>query len=218
AATAVTQCALDGATRSLTYGELAHSKAELAATLCAAGVGPGHRVAVAVPRSVEQVVALVAVVTAGGAYVPLDLAYPDERLEYILADAAPQVVLVDQEHRDRFTRLLDRAGVRARVLVQGDEPVDGPVDEQGGEPVHEPVDEPGGEAGDEHLLHTGLPAVGPEDAAYVIYTSGSTGRPKGVVVPHRAVTALLANTRPDMEFGPDDVWVQFHSFSFDFAV
>ncbi|MEV7656743.1 amino acid adenylation domain-containing protein, partial [Streptomyces anulatus] len=197
-ATAVTQCALDGGTRSLTYGELADTKTELAATLCAAGVGPGQRVAVAVPRSLEQVVALVAVVTAGGAYVPLDLAYPDERLEYILADAAPQVVLVDRDHRDRFTRLLDRAGVRARVLVQGDEA--------------------GFEPGDEQPPATGLPAVGPGDPAYVIHTSGSTGRPKGVVVPHRAVTALLANTRPDMGFGPDDVWVQFHSFSFDFAV
>ncbi|MFI7291874.1 amino acid adenylation domain-containing protein [Streptomyces anulatus] len=190
AATAVTQCALDGGTRSLTYGELADAKNELAAALCAAGVGPGHRVAVAVPRSLEQVAALVAVVTAGGAYVPLDLAYPDERLEYILADAAPQVVLVDREQRSRFTGLLDRAGVRARVLVQGDE----------------------------HPLDTGLPAVGPGDPAYVIYTSGSTGRPKGVVVPHRAVTTLLANTRPDLDFGSDDVWVQFHSFSFDFAV
>lgn len=52
----------------------------------------------------------------------------------------------------------------------------------------------------------------------MIYTSGSTGRPKGVVVPHSSVVALLANTRPDMDFGPHDVWVQFHSFSFDFAV
>ncbi|MDX5573933.1 non-ribosomal peptide synthetase [Streptomyces sp. ID01-9D] len=190
AATAVTQCALDGATRSLTYGELSDAKTELAAVLRAAGVGPGKRVAVAVPRSLEQVVALVAAVTAGGAYVPLDLAYPDERLEYILADAAPQVVLVDREHRSRFTRLLDRAGVSARVLVQGDD----------------------------HPLDTTVPEVRPGDPAYVIYTSGSTGRPKGVVVPHSAVSTLLANTRPDMDFGPDDVWVQFHSFSFDFAV
>ena len=86
--------------------------------LRAAGVGPGKRVAVAVPRSLEQVVALVAIVTAGGAYVPLDLAYPDERLEYILADAAPQVVLVDREQRDRFTRAAGpggRAGPRARA-------------------------------------------------------------------------------------------------------
>ncbi|GGW46429.1 non-ribosomal peptide synthetase [Streptomyces caelestis] len=192
AATAVTQCGLDGGTRSLTYGELANAKCELAAALRAAGVGPGRRVAVAVPRSVEQVVALVAIVGAGGAYVPLDLAYPDERLEYILADAAPQVVLVDREQRDRFTELLARTGLRARVLVQGDE------------------------------LPQATTAPGPEaswhDPAYVIYTSGSTGRPKGVVVPHSSVVTLLANAQPDMDFGPHDVWVQFHSFSFDFAV
>ncbi|MEV0385500.1 amino acid adenylation domain-containing protein [Nonomuraea sp. NPDC050643] len=190
AAVAVTQCGLGGGTRSMTYGELAEAKNELAAALRAAGAGPGGRVAVAVPRSLEQVVALVAIVTAGGAYVPLDPAYPDERLEYILADAAPQVVLVDREHRNRFTRLAARAGVPARVLVQGD---DLPLD-------------------------TTAPEVGPHDPAYVIYTSGSTGRPKGVVVPHSSVVTLLANTRPDMGFGPDDVWVQFHSSSFDFAV
>ncbi|MGW2036890.1 amino acid adenylation domain-containing protein [Streptomyces virginiae] len=194
AATAVTQCALDGATRSLTYGELAAERDALAATLRAVGVGPGERVAVAVPRSLEQVVALVAVVTAGGAYVPLDLAYPDGRLEYVLADAAPQVVLVGPGQRDRFTRLLDRAGVPARVLVQG-------------EPLPQAPEGPA----------TALDA-GPHDPAYVIYTSGSTGRPKGVVVPHSSVVALLANTRPAMDFGPHDVWVQFHSYSFDFAV
>uniref|UniRef100_UPI00278C5C26 non-ribosomal peptide synthetase n=1 Tax=Streptomyces sp. KL118A TaxID=3045153 RepID=UPI00278C5C26 len=106
------------------------------------------------------------------------------------------VVLVDREQRDRFTALLDRAGVSARVLVQGDEP---------------PQDADGSVAG---------PAAEARwnDPAYVIYTSGSTGRPKGVVVPHSSVVTLLANTRPDMGFGPHDVWVQFHSFSFDFAV
>ncbi|MCX0242380.1 non-ribosomal peptide synthetase [Streptomyces drozdowiczii] len=192
AATAVTRCGLDGTTDSLTYGELAAAKDRLAATLRAAGVRPGLRVAVAVPRSLEQVTALIAIVSAGGAYVPLDQAYPDERLEYILRDAAPQAVLVGPDERARFSGLLDRAGVPARVLVLGEEPVLG-------EP---PV--------------ATRPA--PHDPAYVIYTSGSTGRPKGVVVPHLSVAALLANTRADMGFGPDDVWVQFHSYSFDFAV
>ncbi|MGW7439114.1 amino acid adenylation domain-containing protein [Streptomyces sp. NPDC054849] len=202
AATAVTRCALDGGTRSLTYGELADAKNELARALRAAGVGPGERVAVAVPRSLEQVVALVAIVTAGGAYVPLDLAYPDERLEYVLADAAPQVVLVDREQRDRFTELLARAGVPARVLVQGEQP---PHDARDARDATGPRDA----AGPEAAWH---------DPAYVIYTSGSTGRPKGVVVPHSSVVTLLANTRPAMDFGPHDVWVQFHSYSFDFAV
>lgn len=194
AAVAVTQCGLDGAVRSLTYGELASAKDELATALRAAGVGPGARVAVVLPRSLEQVVALVAIVTAGGAYVPLDPAYPDERLEYILADAAPQAVLVDREQRDRFAGLPARAGVPARVLVLGDELPQA----------------------DEAVAPTAVP--GPQDPAYVIYTSGSTGRPKGVVVPHASVVALLVNTRPDMDFGPRDVWVQFHSYSFDFAV
>ncbi|MFI7178267.1 amino acid adenylation domain-containing protein [Streptomyces spororaveus] len=196
AATAVTQCALDGGSRSLTYGQLMSEKDELAHLLRAAGVRPGERVAVAVPRSLEQVVALVAIVTAGGAYVPLDLAYPDARLEYILADAAPQVVLVDPEHRERFTRLLARAGVAARVLVQGERPPQ------------------------EARLTRNAAGSGADwhDPAYVIYTSGSTGRPKGVVVPHSSVVTLLANTRRDMDFGPHDVWVQFHSYSFDFAV
>ncbi|MFC7897351.1 amino acid adenylation domain-containing protein [Streptomyces sp. NPDC057381] len=192
AAVAVTQCALDGARRSLTYGELDTASAASASALRAAGAGPGRLVAVAVPPSVEQVVALVGTVRAGAAYVPLDLTYPDDRLEYVLADASPQVVLVDAERHDRISRLLSRAGVRARILVQGDEP-------------------PGGVTGQD----TG---PGWHDPAYVIYTSGSTGRPKGVVVPHSSVVTLLANTRRDMAFGPDDVWVQFHSFSFDFAV
>ncbi|WP_327734258.1 amino acid adenylation domain-containing protein [Streptomyces nojiriensis] len=208
AATAVTRCALDGGSRSLTYGELADAKDELASDLRAAGVRPGERVAVAVPRSLEQVVALVAVVTAGGAYVPLDLAYPDGRLEYILADAAPQVVLVDREHRERFTRLLARAGVPARVLVQGERP-----------PQDAHVTRDARDARDARATRDGA-GRGPDwhDPAYVIYTSGSTGRPKGVVVPHSSVVTLLANTRPDMDFGPHDVWVQFHSYSFDFAV
>ncbi|MET8976823.1 amino acid adenylation domain-containing protein [Streptomyces sp. NPDC004539] len=193
-ATAVTQVALDGTSRSLSYAELADTKAELTRALRAAGVGAGKRVAVAVPRSVEQVVALLAIVGAGGAYVPLDLAYPDERLEHILADSAPQVVLVDGEHRDRFTELLARIGLDARVIVQSDElSAELPLDA-------EPFE------------------IGWHDPAYVIYTSGSTGRPKGVVVPHSSVVTLLANTQPAMGFGPDDVWVQFHSYSFDFAV
>ncbi|WP_329790688.1 amino acid adenylation domain-containing protein [Lentzea sp. DG1S-22] len=189
-ARAVTMCHLDGSAEGLSYGMLADAKNRLARTLVNAGVGPRHRVAVAIGRSLEQVVALVGIVSAGGAYLPLDLAYPDERLRYVLADSAPQVVLVEAEHRERFERLLAAAGVAARVLVHGEEvPGDAP-----------------------------LPSFDWRTPAYVIYTSGSTGKPKGVVVSHANVVALLANTQPDMDFGPDDVWTQFHSYSFDFAV
>ncbi|KOV80890.1 peptide synthetase [Nocardia sp. NRRL S-836] len=189
-ARAVTMCHLDGSSEGLSYGMLADAKDRLARSLVNAGVGPDRRVAVAVPRSLHQVVSLLGIVSAGGAYVPLDLAYPDERLEYVLADSAPQVVLVEREHRERFERLLARAGVDARVLVHGEE-VPGDAE---------------------------LPVFDWRTPAYVIYTSGSTGKPKGVVVSHRNVVTLLANTQPDMDFGPDDVWTQFHSYSFDFAV
>ncbi|GAB77468.1 non-ribosomal peptide synthase domain TIGR01720/amino acid adenylation domain-containing protein [Austwickia chelonae] len=194
AAPAVTQCSLDGQTRSVTYGELAETKDDLADLLRAAGVRPGRRVAVALPRTVEQVVALLAVVSAGGAYVPLDTAYPDERLAYVLSDSAPQVVLVAPEHEERFAALLAQNGSEARILVPGRDP-------------------------DTEVTPTrDRREPGWHDPAYVIYTSGSTGRPKGVVVTHSSVVTLLANTQPDMGFGPDDVWVQFHSYSFDFAV
>lgn len=189
-ARAVTMCHLDGSAESLSYGMLADAKTRLARSLVNAGVGPRQRVAVAIGRSLQQVVALVGIVSAGGAYVPLDLAYPDERLRHVLADSAPQVVLVEAEHRERFERLLAAAGVSARVLVYGEEV-----------------------AGDAQL-----PSFDWRTPAYVIYTSGSTGRPKGVVVSHASVVSLLANTQPDMNFGPDDVWTQFHSYSFDFAV
>ncbi|MFD4669046.1 amino acid adenylation domain-containing protein [Lentzea sp. NPDC058450] len=189
-ARAVTMCHLDGSAEGLSYGMLADAKNRLARTLVNAGVSPRDRVAVAIGRSLQQVVALVGAVSAGAAYVPLDLAYPDERLRYVLADSAPQVVLVEREHRTRFERLLEDAGVSARVLVYGEEV--------------------SGEAR--------LPSFDWRNPAYVIYTSGSTGKPKGVVVPHSSVVSLLANTQPDMDFGPSDVWTQFHSYSFDFAV
>ncbi|MEV6710976.1 amino acid adenylation domain-containing protein [Lentzea sp. NPDC051208] len=187
---AVTLCRLDGSSESLTYGELAEAKNQLARTLANAGVGPHQRVAVAVPRSLEQVVSLLAAMSAGGAYVPLDAAYPDDRLEYLISDTAPQVVLIAPEQRDRFAAIVERTGSAARVLAIGDE-----------------------------VPGTGVitPATW-RHPAYVIYTSGSTGKPKGVVVSHRSAVTFMANIQPDMGFGPDDVVTQFHSFSFDPSV
>ncbi|MCM6771950.1 amino acid adenylation domain-containing protein [Nocardia sp. CDC159] len=187
--TAVTLHCLDGTGDTVTYAELAAAQRELTGVLAAAGVGPESRVAVAIPRSVEQIVALTAVVAAGGAYVPLDVAYPDARLEYLLADSEPAAVLVTAELRERVAGLIDRAGIATRIVVPG-----------------EPAP-------------TAAPAEITWDApAYLMYTSGSTGRPKGVVVTHRAVVSMLAADRRTAPYGPDDVWMQFHSFAFDAAV
>ncbi len=172
----------------LTYRELDVRSNRLARRLIARGIGPEQVVAVALPRSVDLVVALLAIVKAGGGYLPIDPAYPAERIAYLLADATPACVLT-----------------RAGITLPGTTPtIDvGRVVDLNGAPIDD----------DERVL-----ALRPENLAYVIYTSGSTGRPKGVQVPHRNVLALFANTRAQFGFDQRDVWTMFHSYAFDFAV
>ncbi len=86
----------------LDYATLEARSFALAAQLRSMGVGPGSVVAVALPRSLELVIALVAVLRAGAAYLPLDLAHPDERLARILASAQPQCVLAAAEVQPRM--------------------------------------------------------------------------------------------------------------------
>ncbi|WP_019925197.1 non-ribosomal peptide synthetase [Nocardia sp. BMG111209] len=88
-----------GATE-LTYRELEHRAARLARQLTASGVGPDSVVAVALPRSADLIVALVAVSKAGGAYLPIDPAYPSDRLAFVLDDAAPVVIVTDPATAD----------------------------------------------------------------------------------------------------------------------
>ncbi|WP_143660643.1 AMP-binding protein, partial [Streptomyces sp. JHA26] len=145
----------------LSYGELNARANRLARFLVGRGVGPESFVAVVMPRSVDLVVALLAVVKAGGAYVPVDPGYPAERRAFMVADAEPVVVLT-------------LGGVEvgevggAGVVVVDDPAVAGLVGALSGADL---VD---GERREPLRV---------EHPAYVIYTSGSTGRPKGVVVP-----------------------------------
>ncbi|CAN3979390.1 Polyketide synthase modules and related proteins [Kitasatospora purpeofusca] len=146
----------------LSFAELDARANRLAHGLAGAGIGPESLVALAVPRSAESIVALLAVLKAGAAYLPLDSDYPRDRLAGMLADARPAAVL--------STEAWPLPEVLAGHTVL-------PAD---AEPWAElPADEPEVE-------------LGPENAAYVIYTSGSTGRPKGVVVRHGGLAHLLA--------------------------
>ncbi|MCW7984956.1 siderophore 2,3-dihydroxybenzoate-glycine-threonine trimeric ester bacillibactin synthetase [Streptomyces platensis subsp. clarensis] len=182
---------------SLTYGELNARANRLARLLVTHGAGPERFVALALPRTADLVVALLAVVKSGAAYVPVDPSYPADRTSYMLADAGPELLVSTAEaaaglpeSRPR-TLLLDDPGV-VRALAEYD--TGDLTDEDRGGPLS------------------------PSNAAYVIYTSGSTGRPKGVVVPHRNVARLFAATEEWFGFGPDDVWTLFHSYAFDFSV
>ncbi|MEV6276093.1 amino acid adenylation domain-containing protein [Nocardia sp. NPDC051832] len=172
----------------LSYGELGARVDELARRLLAIGVGPEQVVAVALPRSADLVVGLLAVLRVGAAYLPLDVDYPAQRLEYMLEDAAPRCVLTNSGTVDRLPGAAPRT-----VLVDAAETADAAI------ALPEPP-----RAGD-HL-------------AYVIHTSGSTGNPKGVLISTANLAAFAETVVADGWIRPGDRFVAVTTVSFDIAV
>jgi amino acid adenylation domain-containing protein len=168
--------------RHLTFSELDESANRLAALLRKEGVGPEELVALCLERSIEMVIAILATWKAGGAYAPLDPAYPPERLEYMLRDAAPRVLLTQPGLRDVLP------ATDAHIVVFGEcaqaERV-GPTSL-----VHE-----------ERYPISSAAENGP--LAYVIYTSGSTGQPKGVMIEHEHAVHLWRGLE-ELYGGPDE--------------
>ncbi len=159
--------AIVSGTERLTYAQLSEQIDRLARVLLAHGVGPESRVGLLLDRSVDVVVASLAVLTAGGAYVPLHAQFPTERLAFVLADTEATILLTDAAMAARAAGLA-AADLDVTVLRVDDLP-DAPAAECA------PID--------------------PDQLAYVIFTSGSTGVPKGVAVRHRDVVALATDRR-----------------------
>lgn len=177
--------------QSLTYAELNSRANRLARYLKDAGVGPDELVGIHLERSIEMVVGVIGVLKAAGAYVPLDPNYPSERLQYMLKDAAPRMVLTQRKLRDQLP--VGQADVLA---------LDTELEKIAG------YDE-----GNLPAAELGLTA---QNLAYVIYTSGSTGQPKGTAMPHRSVVNLIEWHRES--FGrPSREVLQFAALSFDVA-
>jgi nonribosomal peptide synthetase DhbF len=181
----------------LSYGELDERANRLARYLVSLGAGPERLVAVAMERSAELVVVLLAVLKSGAAYLPVDPEYPAERIAFMLGDARAVLLVCDRAAAGRVP-----AGDVPRTVV--DDPVTAAA----------VAALPGARLGDGERTAPLVPA----HPAYVIYTSGSTGRPKGVVVTHRNVARLMAMTGGWFDTGPGDVWALFHSYAFDFSV
>ncbi len=179
--------------RCLTYGGLAALAGALARRLVAQGVGPESRVGVLMERSVEMVVALLAVLKAGGAYLPLDPEHPAERLAFQAAEGGVAVVLVERGPRGSLPEL------DAPILA---------VD----------VIEMWGELGAEPAVAAPRCAATPENLAYVIYTSGSTGRPKGAMVSHRAICNRLDWQEETYRLSTRGRVLQKTPFSFDVSL
>jgi amino acid adenylation domain-containing protein len=155
-----------------------------------AGVGPDVLVGVAAERSVELVVALLAVMKAGGAYAPLDPSYPKTRLEYMLEDCGVSALLT-QSH------LLDALPEAVSELIC--------LDRHWPIIASESADNP-------------QPAVSGDNLVYMIYTSGSTGQPKGALNTHRGLHNRLAWMQEQYGLTADDRVLQKTPFSFDVSV
>ncbi|KAF9424460.1 hypothetical protein BGZ94_008044 [Podila epigama] len=155
--------------QSMSYRELNERSNQLAHHLIKLGVKPDSLVAVCVERSVTMMIGILGVLKAGGAYVPMDPAFASQRLDDILADASPSVILADQ---------FGLSAVHSSIshLI----------------PIVDP-----NTLFQESVANPQVPGLCPHHLAYVIYTSGSTGKPKGVMIEHSSV-ANLALTRPEV--------------------
>ena len=177
----------------LSYAELNARANRLAHHLIGLGVGPEALVGVCLGRSAEMVVGILAILKAGGSYLPLDPDYPEARLAYMLADAAPGLVLSTAALRGRLpgaaeVLTVDVAETRA-LLAQA--------------PAHNPAD------------HDRICRLRPRHPAYVIYTSGSTGTPKGVMVTHAGIPTLAGAQVERLGLTPRARVLQFASLNFD---
>ncbi|MEL6468400.1 MAG: amino acid adenylation domain-containing protein [Cyanobacteria bacterium J06623_4] len=181
----------DSAPETLTYYQLNQRSNQLAHHLQSLGVGPETIVGICVERSLNMIVALLAVLKAGGAYLPLDPTYPAERLDYMLTDAQVPILLT-QSH------LLPHHKTKQEITLQR-------INLDTNWPSDCPNSNPSS-------------TVTPENLAYLIYTSGSTGKPKGVLVPHSGLVNLTEDKIRVCDVQPGDCILQFFSFSFDASI
>ncbi|MFF8003486.1 non-ribosomal peptide synthase/polyketide synthase, partial [Streptomyces sp. NPDC007917] len=179
------------------YAELNARANRLARLLLDRGTGPESVVALALPRSVDLVVAMLAVQKAGATYLPLDPTHPADRLAYVLRDAAPAALITTEGVHERLpsplpdlTVRLDDAGTRERLAALA---ADDLTDADRRAPIH------------------------PSNAAYVIYTSGSTGYPKGVVISYASIAQFLDSVTDRLQLAPQDRMVAATTVTFDIA-
>ena len=173
----------------VTYRELDVRAEKLVGTLVDAGAGRETLVAIALPRGIELIVGLLAVLKSGAGYLPVDTSLPLDRARFMIEDARPTCVLTDRACGASYAEF--------------------------GVPV---IAWEGAGATEQASVTRPDTARSGADLAYVIYTSGSTGTPKGVAIPNENVVRLFRNTDRTFDFGPSDVWTMFHSFAFDFSV
>ncbi len=181
--------AVDFNGQTLTFAELDRQANRLAHLLRKKGVQAETFVAIFLPRSLETVVAALAVLKAGGAYLPIDSEYPQERVEYMLKDSGVSIVITADDLAERFAAqdmtIVSLPSARAEIAKEPDDPL--------------------------------KIAIDPENVAFIIYTSGSTGQPKGVLLRHRGAVNFFRNMVEGFDLRAGKAMLQLASFGFDAA-
>ncbi len=142
-------------------------------------------IGIALQRSTDLIVAMLGILKAGRPYVPVDYTYPDIRIQSILEDCQPAMILVNRESEKRIRRSFAGRMMHIQEIVHHSWPV--------------------------RVMHN---EGNGDKPAYLIYTSGSTGQPKGVVIPHRGILRLVAQPSV-ISFHKEDVFLNISSPTFD---
>ncbi|MDO8991747.1 MAG: amino acid adenylation domain-containing protein, partial [Daejeonella sp.] len=171
------------------YRELNEKANQLAHYLIENQVCQGDTIALAVDRSAELLICLLAIMKTGAAYVPVDPEYPIKRIEYMLEDSAARVLISSHKYKNQFTR----EGTKEIVL-----------EEIFPELINYPSTEP-------------LVEVKGTDLAYVIYTSGSTGKPKGIAIEHHSLCNFLCSMQKEPGISAQDKLLAMTTISFDIS-
>ncbi|MGY3565289.1 Pls/PosA family non-ribosomal peptide synthetase [Sinomonas sp. RB5] len=185
--------AVDAGALTLTYDQLDAWTNRLARRLRARGVSAGDRLALLFDQPVFAYAAMLAVLKVHAAYVPLDVAFPPERISYIVDDAGVTTLLSQSHLRD----VVPEGTARALYLDDEEATIDS----------ESPLRLSGAERGPDQ-----------DQLAYIIYTSGSTGRPKGVAVEHASICNFVRVAAGVYGIRADDRVYQGMTTAFDFSV
>ncbi|MGW2802546.1 Pls/PosA family non-ribosomal peptide synthetase [Streptomyces sp. NPDC001269] len=189
--------ALECEERRLTYADLDARANQVAHCLRRTGIGPGDRVGLLLPRSVDMYASLLGVSKAGAAFVPIDPASPPDRVSFILDDAGATVLLTVSAPASGASSQ-PRTPARCRVID-----LDAGARELASQPTTRP---------------SPAHANGSDPLAYIMYTSGSSGRPKGVQIAQSSICNFLRVVTPIYDVRAHDRVYQGMTISFDFSI
>ena len=174
--------------RVLTYQELQERSNKLARVLIDHRIKTGDVVGLALDRSPEMIISLLAILKSGAAYVPLDPEYPKDRVEFMLDDSSAKILLTSAKYHNHFKSAATELLIEDALVKFDDHSVDDPKVKIKG-----------------------------DDLAYVLYTSGSTGKPKGVQIRHYNLVNFLLSMQKEPGMKPSDHILIVTTISFDIA-